>query len=42
MNDASTFCSCKGAAFHVNIFSLFFFASFAPLREIFLVPVYPG
>jgi len=43
MNDASTFCSCKGAEFHVNIFSLFFFASFgAPLRETFLVPVYLG
>jgi len=42
MNDASTFCSCKGAEFHVNIFSLFFFASFAPLRETFLVPVYPA
>jgi len=42
MNNTSTFCSCKGAGFHVNIFSLFFFASFAPLRETFLVPVYPG
>jgi len=42
MNDASTFCSCKAAEFHVNIFSLFFFASFAPLRETFLIPVYPG
>jgi len=42
MNDASTFCSCKGAEFHVNIFSLFFFASFAPLRETFLISVYPG
>jgi len=42
INDASTFCSCKGAKFYVNIFSLFFFASFASLRETFLVPVYPG
>jgi len=42
MNDYSTFCSCKGAEFHVNVFSLFFFASFAPLRETSLVPVYPG
>jgi len=25
-----------------DIFSLFFFASFAPLRETFLVLVYPG
>ncbi len=24
MNDYSTFCSCKGTEFHVNIFSLFF------------------
>jgi hypothetical protein len=42
MNDYSTFCSCKGTEFHVNIFSLFFFASFASLRETFLVPACPG
>jgi len=42
MNDYSTFCSCKGTEFHVNIFSLLFFASFAPLRETFLVPACPG
>jgi hypothetical protein len=28
INDYSIFCFCKGPEFHVNIFSLFFFASF--------------
>jgi hypothetical protein len=53
MNDYSIFFSCKGTEFHVNIFSLFFFASFvypvapedgtgASLRETFLVPACPG
>jgi hypothetical protein len=53
MNDYSTFCSCKGTEFHINIFSLFSFASFvypvapedgtgASLRETFLVPACPG
>ena len=31
MNDYSTFCFCKGPEFHINIFLLFFFASFAAL-----------
>jgi len=31
MNDYSTFYSCKGTEFHINIFLLFFFASFSPL-----------
>jgi hypothetical protein len=42
MNDYSICCFCKGAEFHVNIFSLFFFASFAPLRETCSFPVYSG
>jgi len=31
MNDYSTLYSCKGPEFHITIFSLFFFASFAAL-----------
>jgi hypothetical protein len=42
INAYSIFCSCQGTEFHVNIFSLFFFASFASLRETFLVPACPG
>jgi hypothetical protein len=38
MNDYPIFCSCKGTEFHVNIFLLFFLASFASLRE----PLVPG